>query len=74
MTQVAAWHHSGVTTPTWRTSTFCGSGACVAVAIGADTVRMRDDKHPAGPVLEFTRDAFRAFIRGIKHGDYDRPQ
>jgi hypothetical protein len=40
----------------WRTSSFSGLETnCVAVAHGAEEVRVRDSKQPSGPVLAFSR-------------------
>ncbi|MCT2276411.1 DUF397 domain-containing protein [Micromonospora chalcea] len=49
----------------WRKSTRSGTqGDCVEVADNlAGVVGVRDSKDPAGPVLTFTPDAWRAFVR-----------
>jgi hypothetical protein len=58
--------------PGWRTSTRSGAdGQCVQVARLAHAVAIRDSKDPAGPVLEFSPEAWTAFVRGAKHGDFD---
>ena len=53
---------------TWRKSTYSnGSGGnCVEVADLPNSRAVRDSKHPDGPILVFTRDAWRAFIQGIE--------
>jgi hypothetical protein len=39
----------------WRKSSFSGMDSnCVAVARGAEEVRVRDSKQPSGPVLAFS--------------------
>ncbi|WFE32953.1 DUF397 domain-containing protein [Micromonospora sp. WMMD975] len=50
---------------TWRKSTRSGTqGDCVEVADNLDgVVGVRDSKDPAGPVLTFAPDAWRAFVR-----------
>ncbi|MEU4788103.1 DUF397 domain-containing protein [Micromonospora tulbaghiae] len=49
----------------WRKSTRSGTqGDCVEVADNlAGVVGVRDSKDPAGPVLTFTPDAWRTFVR-----------
>jgi Domain of unknown function (DUF397) len=34
-------------------------------------ILMRDSKHPDGPVLAFTEAEWRAFIAGVKDGEFD---
>ena len=34
---------------------------------------MRDSKDPAGPVLTFTRAEWRAFLGGMRGGEFDGP-
>jgi hypothetical protein len=36
-----------------------------------DTIGVRDSKDPAGPVLAFDRDAWRAFLAGVHTGQFD---
>jgi hypothetical protein len=58
----------------WRKSS-CSSGAtgnCVEVASADDAVGVRDSKqHGRGPVLEFTRTEWAAFLRAAKDGEFD---
>ncbi|WP_431984553.1 DUF397 domain-containing protein [Streptomyces qinglanensis] len=60
-------------TPRWLTSSYSDNGgACVEVAINLathGTVPVRDSKHPTGPVLDLTTEAFSTFVTGIKSGD-----
>ncbi|GIJ23069.1 DUF397 domain-containing protein [Micromonospora lutea] len=54
-----------LTRAAWRKSSRSNSngGACVEVADNLPgVVAVRDSKDPAGPVLAFTRTAWRAFI------------
>lgn len=53
---------------TWRKSIYSnGSGGnCVEVADPPNGPAVRDSNHPDGPILAFTRDAWRAFVQGIK--------
>lgn len=57
----------------WRRSSFCGgAGACVEVAgLCDESVAVRDGKVGAdSPVLVFPSDTWKAFIDGIKSGDF----
>ncbi|WFE32954.1 DUF397 domain-containing protein [Micromonospora sp. WMMD975] len=48
----------------WRKPTRSGQSECVQVADNLDgVVGVRDSKDPAGPVLTFAPDAWRAFVR-----------
>jgi len=56
---------------TWVKSTYSTSqgSECVEVAPLADGGRaVRDSKDPDGPVLRFTADEWRAFVRSVKAG------
>jgi hypothetical protein len=57
----------------WRKSTRSNNGgACVEVAVNLpDIVAVRDSKQRNGPVLTFTRDDWRTFIRSVKAGMHD---
>jgi hypothetical protein len=60
----------------WRKSSRSGSanGNCVEVAFAADgTVGLRDSKHQAGPVLEFSSQEFAIFLGGVQDGEFDHP-
>lgn len=51
----------------WRKSTYSVfSGCCVEVSPGAGTVLVRDSKDTAGPVLEFTEQAWARLTGWIK--------
>jgi Domain of unknown function (DUF397) len=57
----------------WRKSSYSsGNGNCVEVADSQGTIGVRDSKqHGAGPVLEFTRAEWQAFVSAIKDGEFD---
>jgi hypothetical protein len=59
----------------WRKSSFSNGegGACVEVADLADGGRaVRDSKdRGAGPILSFTAEEWRAFVAGVKDGEFD---
>ena len=47
-------------------------GNCVETArLPAGEVAVRNSRHPEGPALIFTRDEVRAFLEGVRDGDFD---
>jgi hypothetical protein len=58
----------------WRKASACNGGDCVEVSQGSrETVRVRDSKNPVGPVLDFTREEWVAFLDGARRGEFDLP-
>lgn len=57
---------------TWRRSSYSGSGQqdCVEVALGTPTVAVRDSKNLNGPVLDFHRANWSAFLSATKAGRF----
>jgi len=57
----------------WRKSSYSNSsGNCVEVATRDDAVGVRDSKqHGIGPVLQFTRAEWDAFVRAARDGEFD---
>lgn len=58
----------------WRTSdreTDPDGGVQLAVILGGDGVLVRDGSDRTGPSLIFTADELRAFIAGVKAGEFD---
>jgi len=55
---------------TWRKSRKSSAGNCVEIAESGDLVHMRDSTDSTGPILTFSRDAFRAFVAEIKTTSY----
>jgi hypothetical protein len=57
----------------WRKSTRSAqNGACVELAALPDgTVGVRDSKDPGGPILRFTRAEVRAWLAGVRDGEFD---
>ncbi|MET8141864.1 DUF397 domain-containing protein [Sphaerisporangium sp. NPDC005288] len=53
---------------TWRKSSYSSGngGNCVEVASLAGGLAVRDSKNPIGPMLRFSSDDWRTFIRGLK--------
>jgi hypothetical protein len=44
---------------------------CVEVAITQDGVGVRDSKDPSKATLSYTHDEWKAFIKGVKGGEFD---
>lgn len=55
----------------WRTSSFTDGVQCVEVAMFGDEIAVRDTKDREGATLHFTRGEMRAFIQGVKAGEFD---
>jgi hypothetical protein len=58
----------------WRKSTFSGAngGGCVEVADHNGMILVRDTKeHGRGPVHRYTPEEWRAFIAGVRNGEFD---
>jgi Domain of unknown function (DUF397) len=60
-------------TSSWRKSSKSEYGGCVEVALGADTVCVRNSRYPDGPVLEFPAAAWDNFVAAVRAHRYDRP-
>jgi Domain of unknown function (DUF397) len=59
-------------TPEWCKSSYSSSNAnCVEVCNNQTTVAVRDSKDVMGPRLDFTGQAWAAFVSGIKRGELD---
>jgi Domain of unknown function (DUF397) len=58
---------------TWRKSKWSNpSGNCVEVAALPDgDVAVRNSRHPSGCALVYTRAEIRAFVAGVKDGEFD---
>lgn len=58
--------------PQFRRSRYCTSGTCVEVALRPDgSVALRDGKNPAAPEMVFSPAEWRAFLAGVKGGEFD---
>ncbi len=58
---------------TWRKSSYSGDdgGDCIEVAPGfPGLVPVRDSKNPEGPALVFPAAAWRAFVAGVRAGEF----
>jgi hypothetical protein len=58
---------------TWRVSSLCGgNGECVAVAkLPNGDVALSDTKERHGQVLRFSASEWRAFVAGVRAGEFD---
>ncbi len=50
----------------WKSSYSCGNGECVEVRLHANMIQVRDSKNPAGPILEFVEQSWKAFVRDVQ--------
>ena len=57
--------------PTWRTSKFCESGACVEVGALGESVLIRNAADPDGLHVTLSRDEWGVFLAGVRDGDFD---
>jgi len=56
----------------WQKSSHSNLNGCVEVAVEhGGGVAVRNSRDPQGPVLEFTADEWRAFLDGVKGGEFD---
>ena len=56
----------------FRISSFCQSGGCIEVALLEDgRVAVRDGKDPVGSTQHFSAAEWRAFVAGVKNGEFD---
>ena len=55
----------------WSRSTKCANSSCVEAARHGGTVLIRDSKDPNSPTLSYTPEEWRAFIAGVKAGEFD---
>lgn len=50
----------------------CESAHCVEVQFQKTQVKIRDSKHPNGPILTFTLEEWDQFKDGVLRGAFDR--
>lgn len=57
----------------WRKSSYSGNGGADCVEVASNQpglVAVRDSKNVPGPELAVSDQAWSAFVRGIKHGEF----
>lgn len=54
----------------WRKSSFSGSNNCVEFRRTEFGIQVRDSKDPSGPVLDFNRAEWNAFLCGVTNGEF----
>jgi Domain of unknown function (DUF397) len=65
---------SGLDGAVWRKSTYSALNGCAEVAFLPDgRVAMRDSKQPHAGALVFTPAEWRAFLDGVRAGEFDLP-
>jgi Domain of unknown function (DUF397) len=57
--------------PLWRKSRASTAEECVEVAILEESVLVRHSMRSTGEVLEFTLAEWRAFLTGVRRGEFD---
>jgi hypothetical protein len=56
----------------WRKSSYSASGNCVEVAtLPNNNLAIRDSKDKVGSILRFSPNEWRAFVAGVKDGEFD---
>ncbi len=58
----------------WHKSSSSGASNCVEVRIAAGHVHVRDTKNRHSAPLAFTHDEWRAFLTGVRLGEFDVPE
>ena len=57
----------------WRKSSYSSDGTCVETAITPSHILVRDSKNPNGQVLTFNFAEWKAFLQGVKAGEFELP-
>ena len=56
----------------WKSGRSSAEGNCVETAkLAGDEIAVRNSRHPEGPALIFSQAEVRAFVKGVKDGDFD---
>lgn len=63
----------GEVAESWRKSSVSGDGGCVEVHVADGYIQVRDTKDRQGPFLTFTHSEWRAFVSGVRLGEFDVP-
>lgn len=63
---------TAVVSPWTKSSLSHANGNCVEIAdLAGRQVGMRDSKNVSGPVLRFPSEEWRAFLNGVRNGEFD---
>ena len=57
----------------WHKSSHSSANGCVEIAHAEGHIAVRDSKNQQGPVLVFTPIEWRAFLAGVRNGEFDLP-
>jgi hypothetical protein len=57
--------------PAWRRASYCANGECIEVGLRDGEILLRDSKDPRRGVQRYTNAEWRAFVSGIKAGEFD---
>ncbi|MFI5934904.1 DUF397 domain-containing protein [Actinoplanes sp. NPDC051494] len=57
--------------PAWRRSSKCANGNCIEVAKVGESYLIRDSSRPDEQPLTFLADEWRAFVAGVKDGEFE---
>lgn len=55
----------------WQKSSFSNNSCVEAAALGDGQVAVRDSKNPAQAVLLYNASEWRAFLAGVRNGEFD---
>ena len=58
----------------FKSSHSTANGNCVEVEIGVDHVGVRNSRDPYGSFLVFSHEEWRAFLAGVKAGEFEIPR
>lgn len=54
----------------WRRSSRCDTSTCVEAAVFGEDIVVRDSKHPDGPTLRFSKEAWSNFVGDVRRGEF----
>ncbi len=57
--------------PTWRSAERCDSGQCLEIGTLDESVVVRNSADPSGMHVTIRREAWRAFVAGVKNEEFD---
>jgi uncharacterized protein DUF397 len=57
----------------WHKSSKSDTNNCVEVAVGQESVYVRNARDRSGPVLTFLHNEWAAFLAGVHNGEFELP-